>query len=353
MSHQTQLILFSGPPGAGKTSVVTAIAQAGARRRRRVGLFVVGDLEGSTEASALRRIGIPVEEAFGNPLSPEKIASEISRFEEEAKLDLLCVEFTGRTSSLAVPVREQLSGQFQHSFSHITSCLVIRPAQAELLWGDQPPSGSTSWDKQLLEADLATTDQILVTCQEWPAPDHVQNWTQRLQQNFPGKPLFELSIQKDAGPPQFLNELLSSPSTAMPQNRNETQHDPRSEHEGTAGMNCRLSVRGDREFLLDDLLLGILIQLQEKLIQARAEILHLKGIGECDEGSAAANVVRTFNIELTTPCGLDTTQADIVINARAFCGRQLLQTAVQESIDEISKLLQVQMEPLNTTSFGS
>ena len=98
-------------------------------------------------------------------------------------------------------------------------------------------------------------------------------------------------------------------------------------------LNSSLTVRAEKPFELDQLLLDIISRLQKSLAEIDAETAHLKAIGMADGLYGVANLISSFSApELSLPSKGEVREAELVVNARVATEPETLTEQVEQAV---------------------
>ena len=94
-----------------------------------------------------------------------------------------------------------------------------------------------------------------------------------------------------------------------------------------------MRIDGSTPFSLDEFLVELIRDLQSRLAPLGAETAHLKTIGLWEGAYGVANLVSSFTApELSVPSGAETSEAQIVVNARVAMDPADLERLVRAAV---------------------
>jgi hypothetical protein len=182
-------------------------------------------------------------------------------------------------------------------------------------------------------------------------PSDVAALEKLLEGETPGTPILRLSAKTGDGFEALL-EMLDKKGI-FGHRILDLDYDIYAEGEAELGwLNSTIQVIADTEFSLDDLLLGVITRLKDKLATADAETAHLKTIGLWEGFHGVANLVSSDSEpELSLPSNCKTKSADVVVNARVAVSPELLREFVEAAVREACNSVGAEPDFRQTQSF--
>ena len=152
---------------------------------------------------------------------------------------------------------------------------------------------------------------------------------------YPSTPVLQVSAKTGQGF-EALAELLDQEGNFGRRILN-INYDTYAEGEAELGwLNSSIRVIASEPFALDELLLDVVHRLQDALVQADAEVAHLKVIGLADTSFGVANLVSSgTKPELSLASQARVSKTELIINARVAVDPQVLEKQVREQVQTV------------------
>ena len=154
---------------------------------------------------------------------------------------------------------------------------------------------------------------------------------------YPGTPVLQASARTGQGF-EALAALLDQEGNFGRRILN-IDYDTYAEGEAELGwLNSTVNIIAPEPFVLDDLLLEVVRRLQDGLVQAHAEVAHLKAIGLADTSFGVANLESSATKpELSLASHAQVSKAELIINARVATDPQVLEKHVRDTVQAVSR----------------
>jgi hypothetical protein len=193
--------------------------------------------------------------------------------------------------------------------------------------GGFSPKAAYIFRKQLEEADAIVLNRL-----DELDPEEARALSARVEQAFPGTPVLRLSARTGQGF-ELLTELLDQQGD-FGRKVLDIDYDTYAEGEAELGwLNSSASVRADRPFALDELLLAVVTGLGERLRGLGAEVAHLKVIGLAEEPFGVTNLVASgLRPELSVPARAAVKELDLIVKARVAVDPAALEESVRAAV---------------------
>ena len=353
MANPIRFIMVGGFLGAGKTTTLGKLAAAYQAHGLRVGIVTNDQATDLVDTQTLRGQGFEVGEVAGACFccNFNELTNTVAGLEERQRPDIVLAEPVGSCTDLVATVIQPLMRLYEQKFSIAPFGVILKPSHGrKILAGNErsgfSPKAAYIFRKQLEEADFLILNRI-----DELSGEQVDDLEALLQQAAPGVPIIRLSARTGMG----LDALLEMLDQRGDFGRRvlDLDYDVYAEGEAELGwLNSSLHVSSSDSFSLDDLLLDIIARLRDSLAASSAEAAHLKAIGLWDGHHAVANLISSDSeptLSLASDC--QTTQAEVVINARVATSPELLTELVASAVEQACAAVGAKAEFRQTQSF--
>jgi Fe2+ transport system protein B len=230
--------------------------------------------------------------------------------------------------------------------------VLFKPSHGLKILKDQQagfsPKAAYIFRKQLEEADGIVLNRI-----DEFAPDQIQKLADLVEAQYPGVPVLRMSAKTGQGF-EALTKLLDQQGR-FGQRILDIDYDTYAEGEAELGwLNSSVRVRAAKPFALDQMLLDVVGGLQRAVATEgeEAEVAHLKAIGIAEGSFGVANLVsRSTRPELSLASGCQTSEAEVIVNARVAMDPAVLQEHVLQTLRAVCMARQASLEENKTQSF--
>lgn len=353
MPTPMRFIMIGGFLGAGKTTTIGRLATAYQQRGQKVGIVTNDQASDLVDTQTLRSQGFDVGEVAGACFccNFNELTNTVAALEKHDRPDIVLAEPVGSCTDLVATVVQPLLRLYGETFAVAPYGVILKPSHGRrILSGDEKagfsPKAAYIFKKQLEEADFLIVNRIdeLKTAE-------VDRLQQLLEDEAPGTLVLRVSAKTGDGFETLLETL--DQKGIFGQRILDLDYDIYAEGEAELGwLNSSLRVTSTQPFALDDLLLGVVARLKDKLAAAAAETAHLKTIGLWEGFYGVANLVSSDALpELSLPSGCQTKSAEVVVNARVATSPELLTELVEAAVQEIADSLGATPEFRQTQSF--
>jgi G3E family GTPase len=329
-----RFIMLGGFLGAGKTTTIARLARHYQARGLKVGIVTNDQATDLVDTNSLRAQGFDVGEVPGACFccNFNKLTETVAALEQAARPDVVLAEPVGSCTDLVATVVRPLQQLFGGTFDVAPYAVLLKPSHGGRILRNEPragfsPQAAYIFKKQLEEADLIVINRL----DELP-PAEADALATLLARDYPQTPVLRMSAKTGTGF-EALVEFLDQRG-AFGRRVMELDYDTYAVGEAELGwLNSSLTVRAERPFALDGLLLDIIARLQRSLAALEAETAHLKSIGMADGAYGVANLVSSFSPpELSLPSAAQTAEAQLVINARVAVDPKVLTEQVEQAV---------------------
>jgi Ni2+-binding GTPase involved in maturation of urease and hydrogenase len=315
--------MIGGFLGAGKTTAVAALAARLVRDGQRVGLITNDQGSELVDTAMLRARGFATEEIAGGCFCCRfnSLVDAASRLDATTRPDTFVAEPVGSCTDLVATVAYPLRRIYGDRFRIAPLSVLVDPVRAEQVFGLVPGRKFSDkvlyiWRKQAEEADI-----LVITKTDLLDPARLQRLRARLEQEFPGREILEVSVRTGTGLDTWFQRLMEGQASDRPVMA--VDYDVYAEGEALLGwLNATVQVSGNA-FDPNVLIRQLAEDLRGRL--GGAEIAHLKMTFTPDQGLgdiAAVSLVRSDYVP----------ELSLVLNLRAEAPPELLRAAVDAAV---------------------
>lgn len=329
--------MIGGFLGAGKTTAVARLARHLSERRLRIGLITNDQGQNLVDTAMLRSQGYATEEIAGGCFccrfnSLVEAAHKLSR---ENRPDVFIAEPVGSCTDLVATVTYPLRRLYGEDFTIAPVSVLVDPVRARRILGLDSGSNFSEkvlyiYKKQIEEADLTVISKCDLLDEA-----KLASLGAALQNVWPGKEILSMSARTGTNLEPWFARLTGdeqSTSQAM-----EVDYAVYADGEASLGwLNCAAGISADAPFDGNEFLQRLAREIQQRLLEQRAEIAHLKMTLTPEAGLpelAVANLVRNdFVPELGMQLEEPLAEGQLMINLRAEATPSLLESAVRTGL---------------------
>jgi Ni2+-binding GTPase involved in maturation of urease and hydrogenase len=353
VADPVRFIMIGGFLGAGKTTTIARLAATYQQRGRKVGIVTNDQATDLVDTHTLRRQGFDVGEVAGACFccNFNELTATVEALEAENRPDVILAEPVGSCTDLVATVMQPLMRLFNKKFSVAPYGVILKPSHGKRILGGEKragfsPKAAYIFKKQLEEADFLMLNRI-----DELDPSEVEALEKLLEAEAPETPILRLSAKTGDGCEALL-EMLDKQGV-FGHRILDLDYNIYAEGEAELGwLNSSIRVTAETAFPLDDLLLGVVTRLKDKLAKVVAETAHLKTIGLWEGFHGVANLVSSDSEpELSLPSNCKTKSVDVVVNARVAIGPELLRDFVEAAVRESCANVGAEADFRQTQSF--
>jgi G3E family GTPase len=347
-----RFIMLGGFLGAGKTTAIARLAKTYQDQGLNVGIVTNDQASDLVDTHTLRSQGFDVGEVAGACFccNFNELTDVVGQLEARHKPDVVIAEPVGSCTDLVATVVQPILRLFHEKFDVAPYGVILKPSHGRrILSGSEKgfsPKAAYIFKKQLEEADFVVINRI-----DELQPAEVDELERLIKAERPDVPVLRLSARTGENFEALLETL--DQRGVFGRNILELDYDIYAEGEAELGwLNSSLRVTAEREFSLDELLVGIVSRLRDALAAEDAEPAHLKTIGLWEGYHGVANLISSdAPAELSLASDCRTRAADVVVNARVATSPEQLTEHVERAVREACAAVGATAEFRQTQSF--
>ena len=334
-----RFIMIGGFLGAGKTTTVGRLAKHYQQQGNRVAIVTNDQATDLVDTNLLRAQGFEVGEVAGSCFccNFNELTATVERLGVDSLPNVIIAEPVGSCTDLVATVIRPLQQVYSQPFDIAPYGVIVKPSHGKrILKGGQragfSPQAEYIFRKQIEEADFVIVNRI-----DELTEYEVDELAGLIDADFPDRPMVRMSARTGLGFNalcEFLDQRGEFGKRLM-----DVDYDVYAEGEAELGwLNAQVALTSSQPFDLDAFLLAIVNQLREAFADQEAETAHLKTIGMHEGFYAVANLISSFDPpQLSLASNCQTTNADVVINARVAIDPEHLSTHVREAVESVAR----------------
>lgn len=351
--HKIRFVMLGGFLGAGKTTAIGRLAKQYQDQGLKVGVVTNDQAADLVDTNLLRSQGLNVGEVAGACFccNFNELTSTVETLAVDERPDVVIAEPVGSCTDLVATVVQPMVQLFDAQFDVAPYGVILKPSHGLRILRKEAQAGFSPKAAYIFEKQLEEADFLIINRIDELSTEQVEELATLLSDFAPETPILRMSAKTGEGMEAF-SEMLDQRG-AFGQKILELDYDLYAEGEAELGwLNSSLDATCDEPFVLDDLLLGIVERLRERLAAIQAETAHLKTIGLWEGAYGVANLVSSDTpAVLSLPSHCQTKLANVVVNARVAVDPQLLRTHVEGVVQEVADQLGVTVTLHQTQSF--
>jgi len=348
-----RFVMLGGFLGAGKTTAIGRLAQYYQDQGLKVGVVTNDQAADLVDTNLLRSQGLNVGEVAGACFccNFNELTSTVETLAVSERPDVVIAEPVGSCTDLVATVVQPLVQLFDAQFDVAPYGVILKPSHGLRILRKEAQAGFSPKAAYIFEKQLEEADFLIVNRIDELSAEQIDELSTLLADFAPETPILRMSAKTGEGM-EGLIEMLDQRG-AFGQKILELDYDVYAEGEAELGwLNSSLDATSDEVFELDNLLLGIIEGLRQRLADAQAETAHLKTIGLWEGAYGVANLVSSDTpAVLSLPSNCQTKLAHVVVNARVAVDPAALRTLVEEVVPEVASGLGVSVAFHQTQSF--
>ena len=329
-----RFILIGGFLGAGKTTTIAALARNFQQQGLKVGIVTNDQATDLVDTHSLRSQGHLVGEVAGACFccNFNELLSTVEGLREAALPDVVLAEPVGSCTDIVATVIQPLAQLHQGRFDIAPYAVIVKPSHGLRILRRGERSGFSPKAAYIFRKQLEEADFVLINRVDELSGEQADELSALVAAEFPTTPQLRISAKSGQGIPALV-EILNQRG-AFGRRILQLDYDIYAAGEAELGwLNASLTIAAAEPLALDDLLLGIIRRLADRLKALDAEAAHLKVIGLVDGAFGVANLVSSQSPpELSQPSHTRSRTADLIVNARVALDPQQLDDEVRATV---------------------
>jgi G3E family GTPase len=348
-----RFILVGGFLGAGKTTALARLGKHYMARGQKVGIITNDQAEDLVDTHNLRSQGLSVAEVAGACFCCKfnDLMDKVEVLKKADRPDVILAEPVGSCTDLVATVVQPLKDLYGEKFSVAPYAVLFKPSHGLKILKNEADAGFSPKAAYIFRKQLEEADAIAINRIDELKPAEVEELAALVAAHYPGIAVLRLSAKTGQGF-EALTQLLDQQGR-FGQRILEIDYDTYAEGEAELGwLNSSVQVKAAKPFALDGLLTDVVGRLQKAVAEEGAEVAHLKCIGLSQGLFGVANLVSSrTRPELSLPANCQTTEADIIVNARVAIDPAVLQDHVARTVREAAQERGATVREHKTQSF--
>ncbi|MCR4963795.1 MAG: cobalamin synthesis protein P47K [Firmicutes bacterium] len=333
MTNATKLILVGGFLGAGKTTMLSRLANILANRDVKVGLVSNDQATDLVDTAVLTKTGCDTKEVSGSCFCCNFLGFEaaLRSLKEKSGVDIIIAEPVGSCTDLSATILQPLKDKYKNDYDLAAFSVLVDPKRlAEILAGGD--SGLHASSAYIVRKQLEEADMIVINKCDLLTPAEAAKLTEAAAKAYPQAKVFCVSAQEGANVESWLDAVLSS--TGSGKNLTEVDYDIYAEGEAVLGwFNADITLSGHADW--NALLSKYVNALAERFASKDQAIGHLKVLMSDAAGDtfAVANLTSgkdAIRIRGEVAAG---PEAQLIVNARVEMSPEELEEAIFQVLD--------------------
>ncbi|GIX04036.1 MAG: hypothetical protein KatS3mg113_1042 [Planctomycetaceae bacterium] len=345
--------LIGGFLGAGKTTTLARLARWYQQQGLRVGLVTNDQAADLVDTHMLRAQGFTVSEVAGACFCCKfnDLMETVQQLDQRLRPDLILAEPVGSCTDLVSTVLQPLKHFYNVRFRVAPYAVLLKPHHGLKILRGETNAGFSPKAAYILRKQLEEADVIVINRIDELTHSQLHELEELIRHTYPATPVLRMSARTGVGF-EALAEFLQQEGD-FGRKVLDIDYDTYAEGEAELGwMNSTANVVSEHEFWLDEVLLGWVSGMRERLQAAGWEAAHCKAIGLWEGFYGVANLVANgLQPELSLASRSRVTSADIVLNARVACDPADLQRLAEESLQDVAQQLGLTVRSAKTQSF--
>ena len=326
--------MVGGFLGAGKTTTVARLARYYIGLGKRVGIVTNDQTDDLVDTHSLRAQGFDVGEVAGSCFccNFDALTSTVERLGADSLPDVILAEPVGSCTDLVATVIRPLTQVYGKPLDVAPYGVILKPSHGLKILRQESRRGFSPQAEYIFRKQLEEADFILINKIDELTDEVVDELKQLLTCEFPERDVLGVSARTGQGFPALI-EMLDRRGDFG--NRGmDVDYDVYAAGEAELGwLNCQIVATAESSFDLDALLLDLVARLHVQLVASESESAHVKAIGMSDGTYAVANLVSNQSgPELSLESRSQTTNANLVLNARVATDPQALEAVVRQEV---------------------
>ncbi len=337
MADNPRFIMIGGFLGAGKTTTIARLAHHFQSQGKRVGIVTNDQATDLVDTNLLRSQGFDVGEVAGSCFccNFNELTRTMERLGADELPEIVIAEPVGSCTDLVATVIRPLQSIYAHPFEIAPYGVILKPSHGLKILKGTSKGGFSPQAEYIFRKQIEEADFVLINRIDELSETSIEELESLLELNFPGTPCLRISATTGQGFDAFCEHL--DLRGLFGQKSMEVDYDVYAQGEAELGwLNAQATLQSKTPFRLDEFIMALLNRTQASLNDDSAEVAHLKVIGMSDGQYAVANLISSQSAaQLSIGAGINTDNANVVINARVACDPEALTTTIKESLHAV------------------
>ena len=350
-----RFLMIGGFLGAGKTTTIGKLAAHYVAQGNNVALVTNDQAYDLVDTHTLRAQGFDVGEVPGACFCCKfnDLVDTITGLsaDPEKLPDIVIAEPVGSCTDLVATVAEPMGEIFGDRFEVGPMLVLLKPEHGRKILADKPGKGFSPKAEYIFLKQLEEADAIVVNKADKLSEEQQQTLLDQIAKRFPNVPAICASAKTESnfeGVVALTEQPRRGRTTMM-----DVDYDVYAAGEAELGwLNCQIKATAAEPFWLDEMVVRVVSGVGELLDKADCEIAHLKVLGQTLNSAAVANrVASDSKTDLSLESEIQTSSADLLVNARVAASPDELSDVVKTVADNIARELNVTLSVENIQSF--
>ena len=334
-----RFLMVGGFLGAGKTTTIGKLAAHYVAQGKNVSLVTNDQAFNLVDTETLRRQGFHVGEVPGACFCCKfnDLLSTVESLSDDRFPDLIIAEPVGSCTDLVATVIEPMKSLFGDRFETGPLVVLLKPSHGKKILAETTSRGFSPKAEYIFLKQLEEADSIAINKVDRMSEEDQKTLLQLTQERYPDKKVFLMSAREGTGFDDLVEAVESDPVSRT--GMMEMDYEIYAEGEAELGwLNCQVKAEANEgeKFELDEVVLAFVRDIGNQLADQKAEVAHLKVLGQTLENSAVANMVSSDGLaEISLASEIKTTSAELLVNARVATSPETLTEIVNSVADEL------------------
>ena len=355
----SRYVIFSGFLGAGKTTVMMAVANEMKKRGLRAGI-VVNDLgrRDLVDREYTAALGYAVEMIHGGCICflQDELLEKIGRFRDEEGADLILSDIPGCGIGALKLVYHSLAKEHAGAVVLAPFTAVADPVRLGRLLPVKTDLQLPAEMDFLFDAQLKEAEVILLNKIDTLTPERTAELVTFLEKRYPQAKVFVVSAKTGAGISVMLDWLMTHTSALPDPYLGKDTPAFEAAEEKLSWYDCqfRAEARDGGAFSGNDFCAALAEAIRAGLAAAGRNVPHLKLMAESGNGEFVKLSLIGIDLPLSVDAGLtgDCRSLSVIVNARATCEAPRLTAVCDMALQQAAKTCGVKAEVTFTECFN-
>lgn len=337
-SNLIHFVMVGGFLGAGKTTTIARLAAKYVAAGKRVGIVTNDQAADLVDTFSLRQQGYDVREVAGACFCCHfnDLIDKVGQFDDTQRPDVILAEPVGSCTDLVATVIQPLKQLYGARFHIAPYGVLLKPSHGLRILRGEAGAGFSPKAAYIFKKQLEEADAILINRMDELTAKDADELATRIAAINSDALILRVSAKTGQGFDAY--EALLEQRGAFGRRILDIDYDIYAEGEAELGwLNSSSHITATRPFAMDRLLFDVIASLRESLGPEGAEVAHLKVIGLWEGFFGVANLVSSHSeAELSLPSHSETSELDLIINARVAIDPEILEKHVQSVVKSVS-----------------